>query len=43
MDYVGDIKMFDVYVKWLCFKIEVDLVNLVYLVMVCGLGYKFEG
>jgi len=39
---VGDIKMFDVYVKRLCVKIELDFVNLIVFMMVCGLGYKLD-
>lgn len=42
-DYFGDIKMFDVYIKWICFWIEENLSELVMLVIVCGLGYCFEG
>lgn len=41
-DFVGDMWIVDVYISYLCEKIEYNMWKFVYIKMIRGLGYKLE-
>lgn len=41
-DFVGDMRIVDVYISYFCDKIENNIKKLIYIKMIRGLGYKLE-